>query len=336
MSNNNGNWDEQPTQAAHQGQNQGPAQTWQNQQNGGQQGQPNQYGQGQQGYNSQQPQGGPGQYPPVPGQAPQQQYPSQGGYPSGQPNQQGQFGQQNQPGQGYGSQPQGNYPSGGYASQGAPHSSGAPGNNQQWNSQPAAGHGFAAQNNQQQYGQFGQNGSFATTDTKAKPKAGIGRTMGWGVVAAALLAIIGCFGTWVFVKVGSSFGDFNASTNGLGMESSNAPEGRSTGAADQEKVTDGWLILIPALIALALGVLRAIGRVRKPVMWGAVAMGLVAAGVAIYDWFDVRSDLKDLKAQMSSLGDQASFSAGSGWGLTLCLIAGIALVITSALSALRD
>ena len=119
------------------------------------------------------------------------------------------------------------------------------------------------------------------------------------------------------------------------MESSNAPEGRSTGA-DQEKVTDGWIILIPALIALALGVLRAIGRVRKPVMWGAVAMGLVASAVAIYDWFDVRSDLADLKDQMSSLGDQASFSAGSGWGLTLCLIAGIALVITSVISALRD
>lgn len=336
MSNNSGNWDEQPTQAAHQGQNQqGPAQTWQNQQNGGQ---PGQYGQGQQGYNGQQPQGGPGQYPPVPGQAPQQQYPSQGGYPSGQPNQQGQPGQfgQNQPGQGYGSQPQGNYPSGGYASQGAQHSSGAPGSNQQWNSQPPAGHGFAGQNNQQQYGQFGQNGSFATTDTKAKPKAGIGRTMGWGVVAAALLAVIGCFGTWVFVKVGHPMtGDFTASTNGLGMESSNAPEGRSTGA-DQEKVTDGWIILIPALIALALGVLRAIGRVRKPVMWGAVAMGLVASAVAIYDWFDVRSDLADLKDQMSSLGDQASFSAGSGWGLTLCLIAGIALVITSVISALRD
>ena len=159
--------------------------------------------------------------------------------------------------------------------------------------------------------------------------------MGWGVVAAALLAIIGCFGTWVFVKVGSSFGDFSASTNGLGMESSNAPEGRSTGA-DQEKVTDGWLILIPALIALALGVLRAIGRVRKPVMWGAVAMGVVAAGVAIYDWFDVKSDLSDLKEQMSALGSDASFSAGRGWGLTLCLIAGIALVITSVLSALRD
>lgn len=172
-----------------------------------------------------------------------------------------------------------------------------------------------------------QNG--ATAD---KPRPGLGKTLGWGLVAASLLAIIGVFGTWMWVKLDAgTLGNFNASTNGIGMKSSNIPN--SSSAGDDNKITDGWFVLIPAIIALALGVLRALGKIRKPVMWAGAALGGIATAVAVYDYFDVRDKLDEAKQGANGL---AGFSAGSGWGLTLCIIAGLLMLITSVISALRD
>lgn len=55
--------------------------------------------------------------------------------------------------------------------------------------------------------------------------------------------------------------------------------------------------------------------------------------VAVYDYFDVRDKLDEAKQGANGL---AGFSAGSGWGLTLCIIAGLLMLITSVISALRD
>lgn len=174
-----------------------------------------------------------------------------------------------------------------------------------------------------------------TTDHGATAPAatrnGLGAKLGWGMVATALLAIIGVFGTWLWVKLdGGAFGNFHSSVNGIGMESTNVPEFGTKGDND---VKDGWFVLIPAILVLVLGVLRALGKTRKPVAWAAAALSALAAGVAIYDYFDIRDKLNDLK---DSSDGTLGFSAGSGWGLTLCLIATLLMLVTSILSALRD
>ena len=186
----------------------------------------------------------------------------------------------------------------------------------------------------QQYAQHPADRQYTTDHGATAPAAsrnGLGAKLGWGMVATALLAIIGVFGTWLWVKLdGGAFGNFHASTNGIGMESSNLPDSGTKGDND---VKDGWFVLIPAILVLVLGVLRALGKIRKTVAWAAAALSAIAAGVAIYDYFDIRDKLNDLKDGADST---IGFSAGSGWGLTLCLIAALLMLVTSVLSALRD
>ena len=373
MSNSNDDLNEQPTQMASAGSHEqaGEGQsTWQSQ---GQQGQHQAGGlggqfaanegetramphsasnaQGSNGYG--QASGGPGQYPPVPGSAPQAgTYQTSGGQQGSNPA--GQYGS------GYGSSAQNSAPNnqGGQwnsapqGQQGAPYGQNGQGQPAQqnggYNSSPqgyasGAQAGYANTNQQgaaynpgQQYnqGQTVTQNQYAPQNgaTADKPRPGIGKTLGWGLVAASLLAIIGVFGTWMWVKLDAgTLGNFNASTNGIGMESSNIPNSDSGG--DDNKVTDGWFVLIPAIIALALGVLRALGKIRKPVMWAGAALGGIATAVAVYDYFDVRDKLDEAKQGANGL---AGFSAGSGWGLTLCIIAGLLMLITSVISALRD
>lgn len=172
-----------------------------------------------------------------------------------------------------------------------------------------------------------------TPSARTQVKAGLGRLMGWGAVASALLTVVGCFGTWMYVTFGGSFGDLHVSANGLGMTSSNVPERSSSGA---EPFRDGWFVLIPALIAAALGTLRALGRLPKPAMWASLVMGLAVTGVSLFEWNDIRSKVGEVKQSMDALDSEATFSAGSGWGLGLCILAGVALLVTSAVSALRD
>ena len=55
----------------------------------------------------------------------------------------------------------------------------------------------------------------------------------------------------------------------------------------------------------------------------------------------LRSEVALAKAELKDEAKQganglAGFSAGSGWGLTLCIIAGLLMLITSVISALRD
>ena len=53
-------------------------------------------------------------------------------------------------------------------------------------------------------------------------------------------------------------------------------------------------------------------------------------------------DIPDIRVHQGSICEiggilfLAGFSAGSGWGLTLCIIAGLLMLITSVISALRD
>lgn len=55
--------------------------------------------------------------------------------------------------------------------------------------------------------------------------------------------------------------------------------------------------MIPAVIVLILGVLRAIGKIPKPAMWAGAALSALAAGVAIYDFFDLSDQLDEIKNQ---------------------------------------
>ena len=372
MSNSNDDLNEQPTQMASAGSHEqaGEGQsTWQSQ---GQQGQHQAGGlggqfaanegetramphnasnaQGSNGYG--QAAGGPGQYPPVPGSAPQAgTYQTSGGQQGSNPA--GQYGS------GYGSSAQNSAPNnqGGQwnsapqGQQGAPYGQNGQGQPAQqnggYNSSPqgyasGAPAGYASTNQQGAYnpGQQYNQGQTVTQNqyapqngaTADKPRPGIGKTLGWGLVAASLLAIIGVFGAWVWFKIdAAAFGDFHASWNGIGSKSSNIPD--SARAQENVDVSDGWFVMIPAVIVLILGVLRAIGKIPKPAMWAGAALSALAAGVAIYDFFDLSDQLDEIKNQA---GASVQFSAGTGWGLTLCIIAGLLMLITSVISALRD
>ena len=278
----------------------------------------------------QQPSGWQGQqYPSQPGGSHAQPgYPSapgQGGYPQGQPAGAPQFGgyasgpqgqpyapQPGQPGQQFGQPAYGSYPSG--PQQGQPYG------------QPPMQQGYQAPF----HGQPQQGGSswqpVGPSGMGGGEKPGLGRLAAWVALGCALLALVGVFGTWVHAVIDAGFGSSESSSNGIGMISSSSGESRSDG-----DVKDGWFVLIFALIVGALAVLRALGKLKRPFMWAGTALGVIGAGICLYDWIDLSRKVSEVK---DTLG--ASIDIGAGWGLYLSLFACLALAASSALSALKE
>lgn len=167
--------------------------------------------------------------------------------------------------------------------------------------------------------------------------------MGWVLVAVGLLAIIGCFGPWAKVSANVPlFGSINVSVNGIGGTSDNLPPSAKSSSSessptDSEAIKDGWYVIVAAAVVVGLGVARALGKIKKPIMWVAAAMSAIVAGIGIYDWSDIRDKAGQMKDQMAANGDSSvSVSAGSGWGLYLVLIMGLVMLGASIVSALRD
>lgn len=161
--------------------------------------------------------------------------------------------------------------------------------------------------------------------------------MGWAIVGTSLLAVLGCFGSWASVKFsGGMLGSVNSSANGLGMSSSSSGTTSSSSWGDSS-IHAGWFILLPALVAVAIGVLRALGKLPRVAAFGATAMGVIGACVGMYKWNDIHSKLVDAKDAMSgSMSSGATFEGSVGWGLMLAVIACLALIVVSAVSAVKD
>lgn len=313
-----GGWDEPthampriPQQGNPQQPNQGAPQGNQPQQ--GQYG--NQYGQQPQQYGQQPPQQYGGQQPPPPNRAP---------YGAGQPP----YGapQQRQPPQGYGQGPGQGYGPGYAQGQQQPQQysgqqqyGAAPG---QWGGQPG----------------FGQQAYAGAPGASTGRPGGLGKTLGWVLVALGLLAIVGCFGPWAKVDANiPMFGNIHITANGLGGTSDNMPSSSSSGSSDTSNdIKDGWVVLVAALGVIVVGLLRGLGKLPKPAAWGAAVLGLVIAGIGIYDWSDVSDKAQTAKDQMEAAASGVSVSAGAGWGLYLVLLMGIGIVVAGVLSALRD
>lgn len=285
-------------------------------------------------------------YPSVPGAQPQygqqppaQQYPS-GGYPQASYPLGAQAAQYPSASQqpGYPSTPQPGYQQPAYGS--------APAANQQYgsvppayNQQPAFGQTpYSSAPQQPSYGQPGTGtpvsswqapaGSAIATSART---GGIGRQVAWGIVALAVLALIGVFGSWVKVDMSmGQFGSYHGSINGIGMISGN--EGDSSSG----DVKDGWFILVFALAALALGVLRALGKIKRVLVWVGVAVGTIGAAVCIYDWTDIAGKADKMKSDANAAAQGLEMSMGAGWGLMLCLVACIGIALASAVSALKE
>ncbi|REF29724.1 DUF5336 domain-containing protein [Calidifontibacter indicus] len=345
MSDNGGGWDE-PTrampnvgdQAAQQANQQQPGQQGQqphqqpnqqpNQQGGQYGGQ--QYGGQQYGQSSQ----GGQQYGRQPHQ-PSHQQPNQQGGQYGQPQhqpyggQQGQQGQYGQPGgQPYGQQP-GNQ---GYGQGGQPQYGNQPG---QYGQQPQQN-----QWNQPGYGQPAYAGANAGAATGA-PASGLGKTLGWVLVALGVVLALVCFGTWANANVKISSGVYNLDMtmkiDGFGGTSY---EGLPPGA-DQPDSNDsssdgrdpfGLPILILGVGVAAMGVLR--GMRKRWAGWIAAGLAAVATLLAILDFADVQDKVDELK-NTSGLPAGSSASVSTGWGLWMALLLGIVTIAVGVVSSIK-
>lgn len=278
----------------------------------------NQGNQGQPPYGGQQ--GGPN-YGGQPNQG-QPNYGDQQGRPGyGQPNQGGQQGRpgygapQGQPGGQYGGQPSG------------------PGG--QYGGQPQYG-------NQQggQYGGYGPLGyagqSGATTDTRSA--SGLGKTLGWVLLALGLLLALVTFGTWASANMKTSTGAYNLdisySINGFGSESY---DGLPAGASEPEESNEGrdpfgLPILLMGLGIAAMGVLRGLGKGGRVGGIVAAGLGALATLLALLDWSEVKDDMDKLK-ETSMSGAQVDIS--TGWGLWAALLLGLATIAVGVVSALK-
>lgn len=131
------------------------------------------------------------------------------------------------------------------------------------------------------------------------PLSQLARNLGWVAVAAAILAIIGCFGAWITVDAGI----FHLSMNGFGQVSGAA--GESAG-----EVKDGVVVTILAVVVIVFGVVRGLGKISLAAGIVTLVMGLLSLATTIYDVGDVSDNLS---------------GASVGWGLWLCLLMSIAI-----------
>lgn len=152
----------------------------------------------------------------------------------------------------------------------------------------------------------------------------------WAAVVLSALAILGTFGTWASYKISGSGSDISASSNGLGSTTNTGGYGHGDG------YKAGWFIVVLALIAIGVAVMRALGKLPKVAGWGTAAAGLVITIIGFMKWNEIRGDINDAKEKAGHISSGIEFSASSGWGLTVCLVAGVLLIVAGALSALRD
>ena len=278
------------------------------------------------------------------GQQPQQGGPGygqgqQGGGQYANPQQGGPgYGQGQQGGPGYGGPAQGGQYGGPQGGQyGGPQ--GGPGYGQPQHPQQGGPYGNQPQGqwNQPQggYGQPGYSGASATT---TRP-SGLGKTLGWALLALGLLLALVTFGTWASANVkmntsGYNF-DMSYSINGFGSESY---EGLPPGAdkpdeSDQEgRDPFGLPILLMGIGIAAMGVLRGLGKGGRIGGIVAAALGAIATILALLDWSEVKEDMDKLKDTATS-GAQVDIS--TGWGLWMALLLGLATIAVGLVSALK-
>lgn len=170
---------------------------------------------------------------------------------------------------------------------------------------------------QQPYGQPAYGGSPYTGIPPRTRLSGPGRLIGWAGVGLAVLAIIGCFGAWVSVDAGM-FGSI--SMNGFGQVS---------GAVDSspDEVKDGVLVTVLAVGVIVFGILRGAGKIPKAAAIVTVVLGALSTIVCIVDVADVNDKISDTGGN--------SVSAAVGWGLWVCLIASIAIVVAGVAGIIR-
>lgn len=285
--------------------------------------------------------GGPGSGQPNPyGQQPNQGQPSLGqnfGQQSGQPYGQSGYGQQ--PQQGYGQQ--------------APQYG-----------QPQQGHGQQAPQygQQPQYGQPGQQyGGFPAGGPVTTKVSGASKMIGWALLLACVLAIIGSVTTWASVTTDisgatdvpgvpeSSFSIVQTVT-GIGGEGAECEgeippqaqaacdnpeqareqmEGQAGQPAEQDEVTDGWISLTVGVFAGVFALVRGFGKLPLAGAIVGVVSGLAVSALGLYHVLDIASEAKDLEKTTSLPGGTVEVAVSTGWGLYLVTAAGIAMLVLS-------
>lgn len=315
----NGGWEEPTRAMPNVGEQAGQHQSNQQPQYGNQQYGNQQYGQQpQQGGQYGQPQQGGQNYGQSYGQQPQQ-----GGQSYGQ--QGGQYGQQ--PQQGYGQQSYGGQ------QYGQPQQGGQYGQ-QPYGNQPQQGGQYGQQPG---YGQPAWAGSNAGAATATAP-SGLGKTLGWVLVALGLLLALVCFGTWAGANVKLSANglnlDMSYKVNGFGSESySGLPPGAEEPQSNSSDGRDpfGMPILILGLGVLAMGVLRGMGK--RFAGWIAAGLAAIATILAVIDWSDVRDKVGEV--QNSGLPNGSTVTISTGWGLWMALILGLVTIGVGVFSAIK-
>lgn len=199
------------------------------------------------------------------------------------------YGQQPQPPNGQAQQPYGQQPQ--------PYGQAQPAYGQQsYGPGPQQSYGYQ----QQPYGQAPYGTPAYPGVVPKAPLSQPARMIGWVAAAIGVLAIIGCFGAWVT----ADFGFMHISMNGFGQVA-----GSSESADD---VKDGVLVAIFAAIVIVFGIIRGLGKIALAAAIVIVVMGVFSLATTIYDVSDVSSNV----------------SGGSvGWGLWLCLIASIGILV---------
>lgn len=190
---------------------------------------------------------------------------------------------------------------------------GQPQQQQPYGQAPQQGYGYGQQ--PQAYGQqpYGQpqygNAGYPGMQPKA-PLSQAARMIGWVGVVAGVLAIVGCFGAWVTVEAGM-FG--NISVNGFGQVSGAVN-------ASPDEVKDGVLVAIFAAIVIVFGVIRGLGKIPLAASIVTVVMGVLSLATTIYDVSDAGSEIS---------------GASVGWGLWLCLVASIGVLVVGIAGLVR-
>lgn len=157
----------------------------------------------------------------------------------------------------------------------------------------------------------------------------LGRILAIALAVAGVLAIVGALGTWAKVSVNMPmFGEIHSTVSGIGSQSSNVPSagGGSSATGNTNDVKDGWFVIVAAVIALAAAVAMFLRKFARPAGIVAAVMGLIIVAITIYDWSDISDKLGKLKDQAAAQSSDVSVSAGTGWGLWLAMLGGIAIL----------
>lgn len=306
-----------------------------------------------------------------------------GGPGNGQPNQPGPYGGQGQPGQqgrpslgqgygqgggqqpGHGQQPQPGYgqqPPPGYGQPPQQYGGQQPGYGQpgqQYGQPPQQQQPYAGQ--QQPYGGqagYGQPQYGYQPAGVAAPVGGGAKAVGWMLLLAAVLVVIGSVVTWASFEMNSSgssvpgvpnqsvefsmsgLGNYSSSNSQL-EESLNNPEQTSSQGApvsEDDTTKDGWITLAFGVLVGVFALVRGIGKVPMLGALGGAIGGLIIAGIGLYDYFDLQDKAGDLEDQASSgvpgaPSIEASLSAG--WGLYLVILGGIVMVVLGVIGAVK-